>query len=68
MWEKSSKKLFYENYLFQDYRLKSGIAIWILGLMISGRTVQGDYPRIEGNFSLIVGVKTREAMVNTDGK
>jgi hypothetical protein len=32
------------------------------------RTIQGDYSGIEGNFSLRLGVKIREAMVNTAGK
>jgi len=29
-----------ENYLFEDYCLKSGITIWILALMISGSYLQ----------------------------
>jgi hypothetical protein len=28
-----------ENYLFEDYHLKSGISIWIFTLMPSGRTL-----------------------------
>jgi len=34
----SIEKLPCENYLFKDYRLESGIAMWILALMTSGRT------------------------------
>jgi hypothetical protein len=34
----------------------------------TGRTVQADYLRIDGNFSLRLGVKIWEAIVNTDGK
>jgi len=33
----SIEKLPCENYLFKDYRLESGIAMWILALMTSGR-------------------------------
>jgi hypothetical protein len=29
-----------ENYLFEDYDLKSGIAIWILNLRTTGETVE----------------------------
>jgi hypothetical protein len=32
------QKGYCENYLFKDYRLKSGMAIWILALMSSGRS------------------------------
>lgn len=31
----------YENYLFKDYHLKSGMAIWILALITSGRYLRG---------------------------
>ena len=33
-----------ENYLFEDYHLKSGIAIWIHGLMTSGSNPRTDTP------------------------
>jgi hypothetical protein len=40
--DKSIDKEPCENYLFEDYRLKSGITIWILTLKSSGETVEKD--------------------------
>jgi len=34
---KSINKKACENYLFEDYHFKSGMEIWILALMTSGR-------------------------------
>ena len=39
----SNKEQTCENYLFEDYRLKSGMTIWILALMTSGETVEKPY-------------------------
>ena len=38
MLNRSSNKMPCENYLFEDYRSKSGIRSWILALAISGRS------------------------------
>jgi hypothetical protein len=38
MFNKSINKKACENYLFEDYRLKAGMATWTLALAISGST------------------------------
>jgi hypothetical protein len=40
MWNESTNKKPCENYLFEDYHLKSDIPIWIFALWTSGSTTQ----------------------------
>jgi len=40
LFNRSINKKFSENYLFEDYYLKSGIPIWVLVLRTSGETVE----------------------------
>jgi hypothetical protein len=42
MLDKSTNKMSWENYLFDDYHWKSGITTWVLALRISGETVEKD--------------------------
>jgi hypothetical protein len=44
MLDKSTNKMSWENYLFDDYHWKSGITTWVLALRTSGSYPHGKLP------------------------